>query len=994
MFDKRQKLIFFVVAVFFLVFQPFWFKQGFLDTTKLNHTNTLAIEYQSTLAYEPNEPSLVTKTLVGESEDSAWVKKFYKTCLAIFNILVVAILLFVAIANILRINIATYEIKKIILPFLYAVLFANLALTVFVLISRVVDSLQSISIFMPRSYGFAYMYQGGGTEKISTSALLQTIGAFITGTPTVLSMIIGVVIVFGAWIIGTLLSLTFAFRPYIIFILTAISPIAIACLVLPQTEKYFKKWLSTIMIWLFLPVIAYGIINIGYQVPTSMGLEGDGFVSSIVGVYLPLLIRSSLLLLAIRTPFTLEKDISGLIQKIGKWTGTKAMALPGYVGSLQKNRHLTTWAGKDIDKAKGINKTRIALARQLVGAGKWATKGVTAGDFPRLLGAGAGVIGAGDFKSKMQEAGKKADDWRGLLGVSPVIPIAQLSNFSALRKLAIEKQKTREYEAALDDLGMEPMRAESRFIFHYDDNKGMYDDSSYDQINKEMGISFGEDGGIIIEENGSYDKFFKKFRDALSKGNLGKIEDEKSLIGGAAKFAGISPDEAAKDGGEKKLYAAFLAKYFAQTDSKSSWWKAFLPLETDKNDHNQFVEFIHAMKAKQRSSRSYFSPANFAEILLESEDQRNERVRNKTGRGGGTTDDEAPPVAGASESPGELGEDEDYAQVNARRDTENLRSRLVGLDPESISGLANAIVERKALSSEPEELSRAFAKGVGGLRQAMQEMGLDDESIDSISSAVGRGAIRTNQDLAKLLPRNIANQSQALFERLVMSQSSRALAYAAAGNSEPAQATRAYAARMASNFDDISRSTRNGTDLYEAADKIFVQESGLSNIPPTEFDSARQIIARALNISPQAVNQRVAQNTARAFEALGSISSDKSKVTVQTPELIQVTAGQQIRNDLIISASRQISDAVKSSTAASRPISDQSLSRITDEIQTALDLQLQISRPDLSGITDKLKREVAADITRQLVSRDFADATEQVILGDVQKMIVETKDKF
>lgn len=998
MSNRRQKITFFVVAIFFLIFQPFDFDFSNFDPNHQNAGGTgtvFGVEKQRAFAYEQGESSLVTKVLTGTSEDSTWVKKFYNTCLAIFNILIVAILIFIAIANILRINIGTYEIKKLIPPFLYAVLFANLAFPIFVILSKFVDSLGTISLFTPRSYGIGYMYQGGGTEKLSISALAETLGAIIVGNITGLGALIGLAILLGGMIVGILLSLTFSFRPYIIFLLAAISPIAIACLVLPQTEKYFKKWLSAIIIWFFLPIMAYAVINIGYEVPTSMSLDGDGFVSSIVGVYLPLLIRCGLLLLAIRIPFSLEKDISGLIQRVGKWTGGRAMALPGYVGSWQKNPMLSTWAKKDPNApgAKWHEKARIGAARQLVGAGKWATKGATAGDLLRPLGAVAGAVKLKGVQGSLKTASDRLDSEFARLGPGlSVMPIAQLSNFSAYRKLAIEKQKKREYEAALDALGMNPIDRESHFRFHYEDNRGMYDDSSYDEISAAMGLEIDPKGKLIGKKaDGEYEINKAKFIAAAAKGNFGKAGDNKSILGkamNAVRKAGGNVNDM------EQVYQAFLGQNFAQTDSQSTWFKAFTLLERDGKDDDDFVEFIHALKAKQRASKSYFSPESFIEVALETEAERDDRIRRKTGRGGpGPVPSGSPGETGGDQ--GETGEDaEDYGAVAARRDAERLRSGFVDLSPTTISALADTMVAQRAISSEPEQLSRAFAKEFAGMRKSMAEMGLDDESIDAISVAVKQGNIKSDRDLVRYLPQGIANKSKAVFERLAMSQSSKALAYSAAGSSDIAQNTRTYAQRMAGNYADIAQSTRGGIDIYEAADKLSLQENGLASLSQAEIDSAKQTIATALNISTQAVNQRVAQSTARAFEALGTIPGDKTNITIQTPELVQATASQQIRDDLAISATKQISDAVKNSIATSKPISAESLGSITGEIQTVLDLQLQISKPNVSGITDQIKRNIAADITRQLVSRDFSTASEQSVLSDVQKLISEAKDKF
>lgn len=1005
MFNKRQKIIFFIVAGLFLVFQPFGLKTDLLryeGQTKNPYRVSVNLSANSALAYEAGESTLITKVLSGESpENGKWVRQFYSTFLSIFNILMVAVLVFIAIANILRIEIGTYEIKKLLPYFLVAAILANLALPILTILSRVVDTLSDVWLFKPKGAMMDYMTQGGYKEKMSIRALVTTIGAIIVGNFTGLGLIIGLIITLSATIIGILFILILNFRPFIIYILAAISPLAIACLVLPPTQKYFKKWLSTILIWLFLPVISYAIINIGYKVPTSMSIAGDGLIKSIIGVYLPLIIRSGLLLLAIRVPFSLEKDISGLIHQLGRWTGQRAAALPGYIGGLQKNKKLEMLAQRNIDGNSGrMDRALTWGAKGLMKISKKSTEGLTAGDIPRAMGwiaRGGGLAGENRVSRLSQRLGTTWDSVVRLGGLLPeefgVLPLAQLSNFSVYRKLAMDKQKTREHEAGLDTRGVNVFAREQHVRFHADDNRTMFDDQSYDQISKFMGIMFDQEGRVLLDPNGPFVKYRTKFEEAMQKGNLGDIGDEKSLLGRAAKEVGVT-----NIGNEEDLnmvFASFLGQNFAQTDSQSTWWRSMLRMEIESSDDNDFAEFILALRAKQRSSKTYFTPPGYVYVCFESEDQKNRRVRTTTGRnagdpGNGGTAPSGSPISTDDED----GEDQSYENQEADSDIRALRSGMVDLSPGSIQALADELVVQGAISSNSDQLARVFAKELGGMRKSMNEIGLDDDSINSIFLAMKRGSIKTSQDLVQYLPQGIANKNQAVFERLAALQSSRALAFSAAGSTQVSQDTRLYAQRMAQNYSGITQSTRNGLDIYEAADKISLHESGLGSISEAELNSAKTVIARTLNVPTEAVNQKVAQSAARAFEALGSISGDKARITIQSPELVQATASQQIRDDLVISATKRISDAVKNSVATQKPISDKSFGEIRAEIQTALDLQLQISRPDLSGITDQIKQKIASEVTTQLLSRDIKEASEQSIFGDVQKSIAEAKDKI
>lgn len=281
-------------------------------------------------AYNFGDPSQVTKTLGNKDKSGEWVYTIYKICRGFFNVILLIVLILVALANILHLKIETYGIKKMIVPLLVATVFANVAMPIFVVASRVVDTIQTLKIFHPSSIDLFYITRGmslGTTGGVW--AIMSAIGIAIAGTVSGLSCCFGVLVFLGAVIIIIALGLILAFRPYIVYLTAAISPLAIACSIIPQTQQYFKKWLNVAIVWMVMPIVIYGLVNIGYLIPGNTSGSASGFIAGVVGFFLPALLRAGLLLLAIRFPFTIEKDISGLIGTVSKGAGKMGMTLGG-----------------------------------------------------------------------------------------------------------------------------------------------------------------------------------------------------------------------------------------------------------------------------------------------------------------------------------------------------------------------------------------------------------------------------------------------------------------------------------------------------------------------------------------------------------------------------------------------------------------------------------------------------------------------------------------
>jgi len=287
-------------------------------------------------AYDnPGDATFVTDVLSGKDTSGAWVHNLYKVFRAFTDIILVIILLAVAFANILHINIDTYEIKKMLPKVIFTAVAANLALPAFTLASRIVDSLQGLTVFHPRIWDWGYIFRGVDVyQAFGTVGVIALIGMILAGGIGWIGCAIGGVIFVGAVIILILISLILSFRPYVIWLAAAIAPIAIVFSIVPQTQALFKRWLGIAVAWMFMPLFIYLIIYIGDIIPTQMGAADDSTIASIFGWFLPFILRAGLLVLAIRFPFMIEKDISSLIYQAGKYSGENIKKGGGFLMGL------------------------------------------------------------------------------------------------------------------------------------------------------------------------------------------------------------------------------------------------------------------------------------------------------------------------------------------------------------------------------------------------------------------------------------------------------------------------------------------------------------------------------------------------------------------------------------------------------------------------------------------------------------------------------------
>jgi hypothetical protein len=288
----------------------------------------------------PNFAFASTPSLI-ETINKEGVTKAWTSVLSLVNYFIIFVLIAIGLANILRINIETYAIKKILPSLIIAVVLANFSRLFCLAILEVV---QVLTVWAQNfgadagSWGstgvggllkafFSQVFNWGdkiSQIKIAVSPSSSGLAAFWTGFTTIPSMIggfiLGFILIIIALIIFLILFFLLLIREVVVVVLVAVSPLAFISLALPMTNQYFKMWWENFSKWTFMPVIAYFVMALGLRVSPVFGASSFIKFFFLLGV----------LITAIIVPFKLGGSIMGAWGSLGNFL-LKAPRLAGGV---------------------------------------------------------------------------------------------------------------------------------------------------------------------------------------------------------------------------------------------------------------------------------------------------------------------------------------------------------------------------------------------------------------------------------------------------------------------------------------------------------------------------------------------------------------------------------------------------------------------------------------------------------------------------------------
>ncbi|MBR0430952.1 hypothetical protein IJJ05_01520 [Candidatus Saccharibacteria bacterium] len=308
--------------------------------------------------YNYIEPNLVLPPRL--FSDGGEVQGAWASFRDIANVLFVILLLFVIFSQLTGMGIDNYGIKKTLPKLIVAAILINLSYIICVLLVDISNiagngfqamfdglssSAQSFSIEIPRADE-----SGSYTAKIETSGKgLVTAGIVTALTATSAAVILNPAIVISLLvsIIGVLISFFFLFillaaREAAIVVLVVISPLAVACYMLPNTKKLFDKWAKFFQGLLLVYPIC-GLLIGGGNFVSKLLLSSDSWLTGIsqaltamlVGIlpifFLPTVLKSSFAAMG-----TIGSKLAGFGERMSGGATRRMRGSEGYKGLQER----------------------------------------------------------------------------------------------------------------------------------------------------------------------------------------------------------------------------------------------------------------------------------------------------------------------------------------------------------------------------------------------------------------------------------------------------------------------------------------------------------------------------------------------------------------------------------------------------------------------------------------------------------------------------------
>ena len=343
---------------------------GWLVCPLMSFAGSLGDASYSAISYFLSIDKGIFKDQENGGLEQAW--KFFRD---IANAVFAVIFLWVIFSQISSVGVSNYGIKKILPRLIIGALLVNLS---FYLCQIAVDlsnilgfSLKGVLEGAASKVGTQSAEVGTFNTLIVGGLTLAGVGLFIflaVSIPTIMALLLALLVVLVILIV----------RQAAVILLIAISPLAFAAWLLPNTENLFKKWVSMLRgLLIVFPVISllYGAGKLAGAVLAAVGTNDPNNPKETM--QLAALAASILPLGA--TPFVLKSSLNSLGSFAGKLGGLSGLAnkkLGGAIGNSrlndlkkgwQKNsakrqanrRSGNTWLGRKADALRGSN-SRLA----------------------------------------------------------------------------------------------------------------------------------------------------------------------------------------------------------------------------------------------------------------------------------------------------------------------------------------------------------------------------------------------------------------------------------------------------------------------------------------------------------------------------------------------------------------------------------------------------------------------------------------------------------
>lgn len=246
------------------------------------------------------------------------VKNIWQQVLNAINLFVIAILILVAFSQILRININTYGVKKVLPAILMATVAANFSFLICRLMIDVANVTMTFFLAGPASTIQSNQSAVTGAFSAVTDGLsLKDASASNSG---LFWFVIAQILVIAGAVMVLILAFLFIIRNWLIYFMIPLAPLAFMAMILPQTKTIFTQWWSNFSKWVFMPVVSFFWLWLG-------GLWFKE-ISTGTSILLTFGFASVCYYMAITTPFKMGGSVMSAWGNLGKkaWGATAGNA--------------------------------------------------------------------------------------------------------------------------------------------------------------------------------------------------------------------------------------------------------------------------------------------------------------------------------------------------------------------------------------------------------------------------------------------------------------------------------------------------------------------------------------------------------------------------------------------------------------------------------------------------------------------------------------------
>ena len=480
----------------------------------------------------------------------------------IANVIFVLLFLWVIFSQVSGIGISNYGIKKILPKLIVGAILINLS---FYLCQLAIDLSNILGYSLKEIIESTASQIGGGTVKWGTAVL-----SILTSAGTIIFALLAVG---GPLLISTLLVLlatlaTLIVRQAVIILLVAISPVAFAAWLLPNTEGLFKKWASTFRgLLVIFPVISllYGAGKLAGAILANTS-ESLMQIAAIAAPILPLG----------ATPFVLKSSLNSLGSIGAKIGGLNSAAAGRFKNSALNDSRFS--------EAKNRLKTKAAIMKANSRAGN-------------------GIIGR--TSQRLRNSNNKAARAAGhLLNVRRAIAGGGAEAQQQAKEL-FEKSVKNE-QAAMESSGLTGTDYANIAITGKDKNGKVSEAKRAAAVDQVMANGSFEDRRKVLQNisdastiirtravNGSMAKgdgaiFSSKFGNEVLQGNVKSEKDLISLAIENAKEGNVSAQDLVKNGAGTAWLGDVVQKGYKAGDADATAAKAnliqsVLEAESNKN---------------------------------------------------------------------------------------------------------------------------------------------------------------------------------------------------------------------------------------------------------------------------------------------------------------------------------------------------------------------------------------------------------------------------